>query len=174
MPIIRPACEQDIAAITAIYRHHVLNSTGTFEVEPPSDGEMSRRRQDVLGKGLPYLVAVDETGQVLGYAYANWFKPRPAYRFSAEDSIYVAESARGQRIGALLLHALCEACQAAGVRKLIAVIGDSDNAASIGVHAGRGFSHAGTLSSVGWKFGRWLDIVMMDKSLGEGDSSCPE
>ncbi|MEG0201102.1 MAG: N-acetyltransferase family protein, partial [Comamonas sp.] len=102
MPIIRPASEQDIAAITAIYRHHVLNSTGTFEVEPPSEAEMDRRRQEVLGKGLPYLVAVDETGQVLGYAYANWFKPRPAYRFSAEDSIYVAESARGQGIGALL------------------------------------------------------------------------
>lgn len=174
MPIIRPSSEQDISAIAAIYRHHVLNSTGTFEVDPPSDAEMSTRRLDVLGKGLPYLVAVDASGQVLGYAYANWFKPRPAYRFSAEDSIYVADTARGQGVGALLLNALCEACQAAGVRKLIAVIGDSSNAASIGVHTRSGFRQAGTLSSVGWKFERWLDIVMMDKSLGEGDSSCPE
>lgn len=174
MPIIRPSHAQDIAAIAAIYRHHVLYGTGTFEIDPPSDQEMSARREDVLGKGLPYLVAVDDAEQVLGYAYANWFKPRPAYRFSAEDSIYVAEAARGQGVGALLLEALCEACQAAGVRKLIAVIGDSHNAGSIGVHTHSGFSHVGTLSSMGWKFGRWLDIVMMDKTLGEGDRSCPE
>ena len=108
-----------------------------------------------------------------GYAYANWFKPRPAFRFSAEDSIYVAEHARGRGIGRLLLEALCRECEAAGVRKLIAVIGDSSNAGSIGVHRAMGFEHAGTLRNVGWKLERWLDVVMMEKSLGAGSSTAP-
>ena len=127
----------------------------------------------MLDKQLPWLVAEDEDGSILGYAYANWFKPRPAFRFSAEDSIYVAEHARGRGIGRLLLEALCRECEAAGVRKLIAVIGDSSNAGSIGVHRAMGFEHAGTLRNVGWKLERWLDVVMMEKSLGAGSSTAP-
>lgn len=174
MPTLRASQPLDLPAITAIYRHHVLNGTGTFEIEPPSLAEMSARRQDVLDKKLPWWVAEDDDGAILGYAYANWFKPRPAYRFSAEDSVYVADAARGQGIGKLLLQALCRECEAAGVRKLIAVIGDSANHGSVGVHRATGFSNVGTLRSVGWKFERWLDVVMMEKSLGAGDSSSPE
>ena len=173
MPTIRASQPLDLPSITAIYRHHVLHGTGSFETEPPSLQEMSQRRQDVLDKQLPWLVAEDEDGSILGYAYANWFKPRPAFRFSAEDSIYVAEHARGRGIGRLLLEALCRECEAAGVRKLIAVIGDSSNAGSIGVHRAMGFEHAGTLRNVGWKLERWLDVVMMEKSLGAGSSTAP-
>lgn len=174
MPTIRASQPLDLPAIAAIYRHHVLHGTGTFETEAPSLEDMAIRRQDVLNKKLPWLVAEGDDGAILGYAYANWFKPRPAYRFSAEDSIYVAEQARGQGIGRLLLEALCRECEAAGVRKLIAVIGDSANAGSVGVHRAAGFAHVGTLSDVGWKFGRWLDVVMMEKSLGAGASTSPE
>lgn len=173
MPIVRPSRDEDVAAITAIYRHHVLHGTGTFEIDPPTEADMAARRADVRTKGLPYLVAEHE-GQVLGFAYANWFKPRPAYRFSAEDSIYVADSARGQGVGRLLLDALSHEAEAVGVRKLLAVIGDSGNAGSIGVHRAAGFSEIGVMRSVGWKFGRWLDIVLMEKSLGAGDSRPPE
>ena len=130
-------------------------------------------RADVLGKGLPWLVA-EKDGQVLGYAYANWFKPRPAYRFSAEDSIYVADSARGMGVGRKLLAELAAQAEAAGVRKLLAVIGDSANAGSIGVHRALGFTDVGTMKSVGWKFGAWRDIVLMEKSLGAGDTTSPE
>lgn len=174
MPNIRPSQPLDLPAITAIYRHHVLHGTGTFEIESPSLADMTTRRQDVLNKQLPWLVAEGEDGSILGYAYANWFKPRPAYRFSAEDSIYVSDAARGQGIGRLLLDALCRECEAVGVRKLIAVIGDSTNAGSVGVHRAAGFAHVGTLSAVGWKFDRWLDVVMMEKSLGAGASTSPE
>jgi len=174
MPTLRASQPLDLPAITAIYRHHVLHSTGTFEIDPPSLADMAARRQEVLHRGLPWLVAEDRSGRLLGYAYANWLKPRPAFRFSAENSIYMAEHARGQGIGRLLLDALCQACEAAGVRKMVAVIGDSDNVASIGVHLAAGFGHTGTLRSVGWKQGRWLDVVMMEKSLGAGDSSSPE
>ena len=174
MPNVRSSQPLDVPAITAIYRHHVLHGTGTFEIEPPSLADMTTRRQDVLNKQLPWLVAEGEDGSILGYAYANWFKPRPAYRFSAEDSIYVSDAARGQGIGRLLLDALCRECEAVGVRKLIAVIGDSTNAGSVGVHRAAGFVHVGTLSAVGWKFDRWLDVVMMEKSLGAGTSTSPE
>jgi phosphinothricin acetyltransferase len=174
MPLaIRPSREEDIAAITAIYAHHVLHGTGTFETEPPSPAEMASRRADVLARNLPYLVA-EEDGEVLGFAYCNWFKPRPAYRFSAEDSIYVSESARGKGLGAKLLAALSQAAEAAGVRKLIAVIGDSANAGSIGVHRSRGFTHVGVLKDCGWKFGEWRDVVLMEKVLGEGSTTRPE
>lgn len=174
MPTLRASQPLDLPAITAIYRHHVLNGTGTFEIEPPSLADMSVRRQDVLDKNLPWLVAEADDGAILGYAYANWFKPRPAYRFSAEDSVYVAEAARGQGIGKLLLQALCRECEAVGVRKLIAVIGDSANHGSVGVHRATGFTDVSILRSVGWKFDRWLDVVMMEKSLGAGDSNSPE
>ena len=172
MPLIRPSRDEDIAAITTIYNHHVLHGTGTFEIDPPSATDMAARRADVLGKGLPYLV-VEEEGQVLGFAYGNWFKPRPAYRFSAENSIYLAPGVAGRGLGRLLLDALCTQAEAAGVRKLIAVIGDSANAGSIGVHRAAGFTHLGLVKSCGWKFDRWLDIVLMEKPLGAGDTTAP-
>ena len=173
MPSVRPSTLEDIPAITRIYAHHVLHGTGSFETEAPSPDEMARRRDEVLQRQLPYLVAVDDEGQIVGYAYANWFKARPAYRFSAEDSIYVADGQHGKGLGRLLMNALIAACEAAGVRKLIAVIGDSGNHGSIGVHQAAGFTPVGTMRSVGWKFGRWLDIVMMEKTLGAGDSTPP-
>lgn len=171
---IRPSRDQDVAAVTAIYAHHVLHGTGTFETEPPTEADMAARRADVLAKGLPYLVAENEAGELLGFAYCNWFKPRPAYRYSAEDSIYLAEAARGKGVGTQLLTALADAAQAAGVRKLIAVIGDSANAGSVGVHRKLGFSHVGVLKDCGWKFGQWRDVVLMDKVLGEGSGTAPE
>jgi len=172
MPIIRPSHPDDIAQITAIYRHHVLHGTGSFETEPPSDQDMAQRRDDVLSKGLPYLVAA-EGDRVLGYAYCNWFKPRPAYRFSAEDSIYVAPDAAGNGLGRALMAELMGQAERAGVRKLIAVIGDSANAGSIGVHRSAGFRHVGILEAAGWKFDRWLDVVLMDRSLGMGNHVAP-
>ena len=172
MPRIRPSRDEDLPAICAIYGYHVLHATGTFETVPPTQAEMSARRADVLAKGLPYLVVEDE-GQVLGFAYCQWFKPRPAYRFSAEDSIYLHPDARGRGLGQQLLAALIEQAQQAGLRKLIAVIGDSANAASIGVHRSQGFEPAGVIHNCGWKFDRWLDIVLMEKTLGDGDRSPP-
>ena len=171
MPIIRSSHDSDIQAITAIYAHHVRHGTGTFEIDPPSTADMASRRDDVRGKGLPYLVAA-EGEKVLGFAYCNWFKPRPAYRFSAENSIYLAADAHGQGLGRALLAELAAQAEKAGVRKLIAVIGDSGNAGSIGVHRSVGFCHVGILKSCGWKFDRWLDVVLMDKPLGWGEA-CP-
>ena len=173
MTIIRPSQPQDIAAITAIYCHHVLTGTGTFEIEPPSVSDMESRRADVLAKGLPYLVAI-ENDTVLGFAYCNWFKPRPAYRFSAEDSIYLAPGYQGKGIGRALLTELAAQAERTGVRKLIAVIGDSANSGSIALHSSLGFSHVGLLKSCGWKFDQWLDVVLMEKALGLGDSQPPE
>lgn len=173
MPLIRPSRDQDVAAITAIYAHHVLHGTGTFELDPPSEAEMASRRADVLSKGLPYLVA-EVDGAVLGFAYCNWFRPRPAYRYSAEDSIYLAPHAGGQGLGRALLAELARRAEMAGVRKLIALIGDSGNTGSIGVHRSVGFEHAGVLASAGWKFGRWLDVVLMERALGLGDATAPE
>jgi phosphinothricin acetyltransferase len=173
MLIIRPSQADDIPAITAIYAHHVLVGTGTFELEPPSQNEMASRRGDVLDKGMPHLVVVDGNN-VLGFAYCNWFKPRPAYRFSAEDSIYMAPDAQGLGLGRALLTELAAQAERAGVRKLIAVIGDSANAGSIAVHRSVGFSMVGVLKSCGWKFDQWRDVVMMDKPLGLGDTSAPQ
>jgi len=173
MLTLRPSTDADIPAITAIYAHHVTHGTGTFETDPPGESDMAARRADVLAKGLPYLVA-EQDGRVLGFAYCQWFKPRPAYRFSAEDSIYLDVDAAGQRIGNKLLSELVKQADAAGVRKLIAVIGDSGNVRSIGVHRAVGFRHVGTIESCGWKFGRWLDIVLMEKSIGEGNRTPPE
>jgi phosphinothricin acetyltransferase len=173
MLTLRSSTDLDLPAITAIYAHHVTHGTGTFETTPPTESDMAARRQDVLAKGLPFLVA-EQDGRVLGYAYCQWFKPRPAYRFSAEDSIYLDPKAAGQRIGNKLLMELAKQAEAAGIRKLIAVIGDSGNAASIGVHRAIGFRHVGTIESCGWKFGRWLDIVLMEKSLGEGSRTPAE
>ncbi|AMO24339.1 GNAT family N-acetyltransferase [Ramlibacter solisilvae] len=174
MSTIRPSRDADVAAITAIYSHHVLHGTGTFETTPPTEADMASRRADVLSRGLPYLVAQDDAGQVLGFAYCQWFKPRPAYRYSAEDSIYLHPDAAGRGLGKQLLGELERQAQAAGVRKLIAVIGDSANAGSVGVHRALGFADAGVIKSCGWKFDRWLDIVLMDKAIGEGDTTTPE
>ncbi|HSV35333.1 MAG TPA: GNAT family N-acetyltransferase [Ramlibacter sp.] len=173
MSTIRPSRDPDLPAITAIYAHHVLHGTGTFETTPPTQADMAARRADVLGKGLPYLVA-EEGGQVLGFAYCQWFKPRPAYRFSAEDSIYLHPDAAGRGLGRALLGELAQEAEARGVRKLIAVIGDSANAGSVGVHRSLGFTPVGVLKSCGWKFGQWLDVVLMEKALGEGDTTAPE
>jgi phosphinothricin acetyltransferase len=172
MSSIRPSRDSDLPAITAIYAHHVLHGTGTFETAPPSESDMATRRADVLAKGLPWLV-VEDGGRVLGYAYCQWFKPRPAYRFSAEDSIYLHPDAAGKGLGQRLLVELERQAEAVGVRKLIAVIGDSGNAASIGVHRAIGFEPVGTIRDCGWKFGRWLDIVIMDKAIGEGAITPP-
>lgn len=172
MPLIRPSRDEDLDAITRIYGHHVLHGTGTFETTPPTLAEMTARRADVLGKGLPWLVA-EEGGQVLGYAYGNWFKPRPAYRFSVEDSIYMDPAAHRKGLGRALLAELLAVLERTGTRKVMAVIGDSANAGSIGVHKALGFEPVGVVQSCGWKFDRWLDIVLMQKTLGAGDSTPP-
>lgn len=172
MPLIRPSREEDLPAITAIYAHHVLHGTGTFETEPPSAADMGTRRADVLSKGLPYLVA-EEDGKVVGFAYGNWFKPRPAYRYSVEDSIYLAPGAGGKGLGRSLLSELLARCESAGIRKIMAIIGDSANAGSVGLHRALGFTQVGIVESCGWKFGAWRDIVIMQKTLGAGDSLPP-
>jgi phosphinothricin acetyltransferase len=169
---IRPSTPADLPAITAIYGWNVENGTGTFELEAPDLAEMTRRRDDVLAKGLPWLVA-ERGGTVLGYAYANHFRPRRAYRFCLEDSIYLAEAARGQGVGRTLLAELLARCEAAGARQMLAVIGDSANAGSIGVHRALGFEHVGVMQSAGWKFERWCDVVIMQKALGPGDTNAP-
>ncbi len=173
MPLIRPSRDEDLDAITRIYGHHVLHGTGTFETTPPSLADMTSRRADVLAKGLPWLVAEDN-GQVLGFAYGNWFKPRPAYRFSVEDSIYMDPSAHRKGLGRALLAELLAVLERTGTRKVMAVIGDSANAGSIGVHKALGFEPVGVVQSCGWKFDRWLDIVLMQKTLGAGDSTPPQ
>ena len=169
---IRPSTDADVPAITAIYQHHVLQGTGTFEITPPTPDDMAGRRQDVLNKNLPYLV-LEEDAVVVGFAYCNWFKPRPAYRFSAEDSIYLATCAAGRGLGKLLLIELMAQAERAGVRKLIAVIGDSANQGSIRVHEVCGFTQVGVLSACGWKFERWLDVVLMERSIGLGAGTQP-
>ena len=170
--LIRPSTTEDLPAITAIYAHNVRHGTGTFELEPPDEAEMTRRREDVLAKALPWLVA-DLGGRCVGYAYANVFRPRPAYRFCLEDSIYLDPEALGRGVGRLLLAELIARCEARGARQMLAVIGDADNAASIGVHRALGFEHTGVLKSAGWKFGRWLDVILMQRSLGRGDATVP-
>ena len=166
--LIRPSVEDDLAAVTAIYAWNVTHGTGTFEIDAPDPAEMERRRSDVLAKGLPWLV-LERAGAVVGYAYANQFRPRPAYRFSLEDSVYLAPDAVGCGFGRLLLAELLARCEAAGARQMLAVIGDSANAGSVGVHRALGFAPVGTIRSAGRKFDRWLDVVIMQKSLGFGD-----
>jgi len=162
-----------MGAVRAIYAHAVTEGTGTFDMDPPDEGEMLRRRGEVIAMGLPWLVA--QSGeQVLGYAYATPFRPRPAYRFCVEDSIYLAPGAQGRGIGRWLLGELVSRCQAAGARQMLAVIGDSANQASVRVHRALGFEHCGVLEAVGWKFDRWLDVVLMQRALGAGASSPPQ
>ena len=169
---VRASAEGDLAAITAIYTHHVLHGLASFELEPPDAAEMGRRRADALARGLPYLVA-EAGGGIAGYAYAAPYRTRPAYRYTLENSIYIDPAAQGRGAGRVLLEALSEACARAGYRQLIAVIGDSANTASIRLHAACGFSYAGLLPGVGFKFGRWVDSVLMQRELGDGERSLP-
>jgi phosphinothricin acetyltransferase len=165
--LIRPSQDADLAAITEIYGLAVQTGTASFELEPPDQPEMARRWQALIQAGLPWLTA-ERDGIVLGFAYAGPFRPRPAYRFCLEDSIYIDARARGQGIGAWLLAELIARCEAWGARQMLAVIGDSANTPSINLHARLGFRHAGRVEQVGWKFGRWLDVVFMQRSLGLG------
>ena len=171
--VIRAATPEDLEAITAIYAHAVQFGTASFEVDPPTHAEMLERYRAIVDKGFPYLVAV-RGGQVLGYAYANAYRPRPAYRFTVEDSIYIHPDHQGQGIGRALLEPLIAACTALGLRQMIGVIGDSRSAGSIALHRSLGFEPVGIARSVGFKHGRWLDQVLMQKRLGAGDSSAPD
>ncbi len=168
--LVRPSNVADLAAVTEIYCWHVGHGTGTFELDPPDEAEMGRRRADVLAKGLPWLV-LEQDGSVVGFASANQFRPRPGYRFCLEDSVYLADGFAGRGLGRLLLTELVARCEASGARQMLAVIGDSANAGSIGAHRSLGFVHVGTLKAAGRKFDRWLDVVLMQKSLGFGDEA---
>jgi phosphinothricin acetyltransferase len=171
-PAVRDAIDADLPAIQAIYGHFVLTGLASFELVPPDAAEMARRRDAVRALGLPYLVAEDQ-GRVLGYAYAGPYRARPAYRHTVEDSVYVAPDAGRRGAGRRLLAALIARCEAAGYRQIVAVIGDSANTPSIALHRALGFEVAGTLRSVGFKFGRWVDSVLMQRPLGPGDASLP-
>lgn len=170
---IRPCGEADIAAITAIYGHYVRTSLATFDEIAPTAAAMAQRRADVHAAGMPFLTATDGHGTVLGFAYAGFYRPRAAYRFTLEDSIYVAAEATRRGIGRALLARLIEHCTAAGFRQLVAIIGDSANAASIGLHESAGFARVGLMPAVGFKLGRWVDSVMMQRALGNGSATPP-
>ncbi len=172
--VIRSARAADIPAITRIYAHAVEHGTASFELAPPDEAEMGRRMDDLLGKGYPYLVAED--GEVLaGYAYAGPYRTRPAYRLTVENSVYIAHDRHRRGVGRALLAALIDACAACGFRQMIAVIGDSPRqAASIRLHRALGFRHVGILEDVGFKHGRWLDSVLMQRALGPGSTKEPE
>lgn len=170
--LIRDSLESDLAQIQAIYAHHVLYGTSSFELEPPSEAELSLRRAAVLERGLPYLVA-ECGGEVVGYAYATPYRPRPAYRYTCEDSIYIRNGRAGLGIGRKLLDVLIERCTAGGWRQMLAVIGDN-NPASMALHARCGFHAAGTLRAVGFKHGQWRDTGLMQRMLGDGDHTEPQ
>ena len=170
--VVRPALPADIAAVAAIYGHHVATGLASFELEPPSNDEMFRRYRGVIDRGFPYLIA-ERAGLVVGYAYASAYRARPAYRLSVENSVYVDPGAYRGGIGRALLQALIVECERRGFRQMVAVIGDSANAASIGLHAACGFALIGTLPSIGYKFGRWVDSGFMQRALGEGSATPP-
>ncbi len=170
---LRSAQSGDVEAIQAIYAHHVLNGLGTFEETPPSVEAMAERLEAVRAKGLPWLVA-EEAGRVLGYAYAGPFRPRAAYRFTVEDSVYVAPDAAGRGLGKALLLAVIGECERMGLRQMAAVIGDSGNAASIGLHKACGFELKAVLPGLGFKFGRWVDVVWMQRALNNGSGGAPD
>lgn len=170
--VVRDAGERDVPRIAVIYAHHVLTGLATFEVVPPEAAEMARRRENVLGWALPYFVAEDASG-VLGYAYAAPYRTRAGYRYTVEDSIYVDPAAVGRGVGRRLLERLIEACVACGCRQMIAVIGDTANGASIGLHEACGFARVGMLPATGFKFGRWVDSVLMQRGLADADRSAP-
>lgn len=172
---LRPAAAADFAAIAEIYGHFVLHGLASFEEDAPGAAELQRRWQALVDAGYPYFVAEDSgpQGQILGYASAGPYRTRPAYRFTVEDSVYVARDAARRGVGGALLDAVIEACAAAGYRQMIAVIGDSGNAPSIGLHRSRGFREVGNFTSVGFKFSRWVDSVLMQRPLGEGSDTLP-
>ncbi len=171
--LIRPAVAADFAEIQAIYAHHVLHGTGTFEEIPPCIEDMLERWAEIVDHGWTWLSACDDTG-VIGYGYYQQIKERSAYRFTAEDSIYVRDDVRGQGVGKALVTALLKAATETGFRQMVAVIGDSENVGSIGVHSSLGFQKVGVLRATGLKFGRWLDTVYMQRPLGQGDTVVPE
>jgi len=170
--LLRPAYAADMAAIQRIYARHVLEGSASFEEVPPNVEELDRRRCEIVAHGLPYLVA-ETGGDVLGYAYLSRYRPRSAYRFTVEDSVYLDAGAQGRGVGTRLLGSLIATATGLGMRQMIAVIGDSANRASIALHERHGFALAGTFRSVGFKHGRWLDSVLMQRALGDGDTSLP-
>lgn len=169
---VRDAEDRDMAAVQEIYAHHVLNGLASFEEEPPLLGEMHTRRDAILAAGLPYVVA-EQCGSVVGYAYAAPYRPRPAYRYCIEDSVYVAEGMAGRGIGRALLAEVIARCEKGPWRQMVAIIGDSGNTGSIGLHRSLGFRDVGMLAAVGFKLGRWVDTVQMQRSLGAGDAMLP-
>ena len=170
--LVRPSKAANLAAIAEIYGHHVLSGLASFELLAPSVDEMAKRRADVIGRNFPYLVG-DVDGRVVGYAYASLYHARPAYRHTLVDSVYVHQDFAGRGVGRLLLDALVEGCEKTGCRQLIAVIGDSANRGSIRLHDACGFKRTGTLKAVGFKFGRWVDSVIMQRAIGEGARTLP-
>ena len=171
-PTIRQSRDEDVAAITAIYAYHVLHGLASFEEVPPSVDEMTRRRAEIIGKGLPYLVA-ERAGRAIGYCYASPFRQRSGYRFTLEDSIYIDAAEVGRGIGRALLTPVIALCSDLGYRQMIAVIGGSETIASIRLHEALGFARIGILPAVGFKFGRWVDIVLMQRALGPGATTLP-
>ena len=170
--MIRPCQADYLSAVTAIYAHHVIHRRGTFELDPPSLQDMAQRHAHVVQLGLPWLIAC-RGDQVLGFAYAGPFRPRPGFRYLVEDSVYIHPQHTAQGLGSVLLAELIGRCEQAGMRQMLAVIGDSENAGSIALHARLGFSHAGLLKASGWKHGRWLDTVLMQRELGSGQTCDP-
>jgi L-amino acid N-acyltransferase YncA len=170
--VVRAAAAPDISAIQQIYAYHVLHGLASFEEVPPDAGEMRRRFEEVSGRGLPFLAA-ELGGKFAGYGYCTLYRPRSAYRYALEDSVYVREDLQGRGVGRALLAELIRRCAALGYRQLVAIIGDSAHAPSIGLHASQGFLLVGTLRSVGWKLGRWVDSVIMQRPLGPGDGAPP-
>ncbi|RAU42212.1 MULTISPECIES: GNAT family N-acetyltransferase [unclassified Pseudomonas] len=171
--ILRDADEDDMPAVQAIYAHHVLYGTASFELEPPTVDQMRQRRADLRAHGLPYLVA-EQAGEIVGYGYATLYRPRPAYRFTVEDSVYVREGMAGRGIGQALLSRVIQRCVENGRRQMVAIIGNSENIASIRLHERLGFRRVGVFEAVGFKHGRWLDTVIMQRELGEGAANRPE
>ena len=171
--IIRPSCDEDLPTIAAIYAHHVLNGLASFEEVPPEIEEIARRRGDIVARGLPYLVA-EADGKLLGYCYAGPFRPRVAYRYTLEDSIYIDPAAVGRGIGRVLLTAVLARSEELGYRQMVAVIGGRETVASIRLHAALGFTEVGVLTGVGFKFGRWVDSVLMQRPLGPGTAMPPD
>jgi L-amino acid N-acyltransferase YncA len=172
--VVRPVEAADLDAIQRIYAHHVLHGLASFEETPPDVAELARRWRAIVDAGLPYLCVEDRgAGSLLGYAYAGPYRPRSAYRFTVEDSVYVAPGAGGRGVGRSLLRALIDICGGLGKRQMIAVIGDSGNEASVGLHHACGFTLVGTFRAIGFKHGRWVDSVLMQRALGQGDSSLP-
>ena len=172
-PTIRPSRGEDIAAIAAIYGHHVLHGVASFEEVPPAPEEIAQRRAGIIARNLPYLVAEQEDG-VVGYCYASPFRPRSGYRFTLEDSVYVAPDRVGLGIGRALLQSVLARCADLGYRQMVAVIGGRETVASINLHRSLGFADAGAFAGVGYKFGRWIDIVLMQRALGPGAGAPPD